>query len=146
MMMKLPINRSKCIVLRPHSALLPRHRLFRIWSVFHITKYTSFFLCQTSSSRFYHSMIFFHCIFSNVCQRQLKRSAPPLFSQNILREINFVCFSTSALWQNSSGQFRQNYTWIVWNFRARVIVVNRRWRQQQLLGNTKKQTNKFDYK
>ena len=43
MMMKLPINRSKCIVLRPHSALLPRHRLFRIWSVFHITKYTSFF-------------------------------------------------------------------------------------------------------
>ena len=43
MMMTFPINRSKCIVLRPHSALLPCHPLFRIRSVFHITIFTSLF-------------------------------------------------------------------------------------------------------
>ena len=46
LMMILPINRSKCVVLRPHSALLPRHPLFRIRSVIHITIFTLLFSCQ----------------------------------------------------------------------------------------------------
>ena len=46
LMMILLINRSKCVVLHPHSALLPRHPLFRIRSVIHITIFTLLFSCQ----------------------------------------------------------------------------------------------------
>ena len=47
MMITLQFYRSKCIVLRPHSALLPRHPLFRIRSVFHITIHLTFFYVTT---------------------------------------------------------------------------------------------------
>ena len=55
MMITLQINRSKYIVLCPHSALLPRHPLFRIRSVIHIKIFNSFFMSDHIFIRNYKS-------------------------------------------------------------------------------------------
>ena len=55
MMITLQINRSKCIVLCPHSAMLPRHPLFRIRSVIHIKIFNSFFMSDHIFIRNYKS-------------------------------------------------------------------------------------------